>query len=96
MEYLTSAPKGRDLLNERKPGWFRDFDLKHFDINSICDCVLARVFGGYQRGLSFLFGTEFRIEVPEEYGFCQVSAANGLMLQSEWIHIITELQAGDQ
>jgi len=96
MEYRTSAPIGRDLLSERKPGWFRGFSLDDFDINCIFRCVLAKVFGNYSKGLVELFGEDYAWNtVPEEHGFTSVDG-NGDRLQSEWIHIITELQLSEE
>ena len=95
MEYKTNAPKGRDLLNERKPGWFRDMDLTRFHISYPWDCVLGQVYGGYRKGLQELFGALVPSGKPWEYGFLGEDDAEDVLLNSEWTAIIAELQAED-
>lgn len=94
MEYLTNAPKGRDLLNERKPGWFRWIDVQSLHIHDIWGCVLAWVYGGYEDGLTALFGPDFSFNEAAQYGFNSKNG-NGDRLQLEWIHIIAGLQLED-
>ena len=81
---------GMDLLDEVRPGWENEVNLKKLDqavdewSNDDCGCVLVHVFGNFQDGLDELYthladvsesGHEYGEEDGEEYGF---------MLESDW------------
>jgi hypothetical protein len=91
MEYVTNAPKGRDLLNEHGPAdWPFRVDLATFQISSISDCVLTQVFGSYLHGLRRL-----GLDAGHPHGFDVRPAHNEQYeaLQAEWTAIIEEERA---
>lgn len=99
MEYITNAPKGRDLLNDREPGWFRRINPEWFFIGDPHQCVLGQVYGSYERGKEVLFGNIDAYKEADRYGFATWNlhehGYSEETLQAEWMQIITELQLGD-
>jgi hypothetical protein len=52
--------RGAALLDEKRPGWWRDIDLGTLDIASRCGCVigqLAGLTGAQDRGLAYEWAT---------------------------------------
>lgn len=52
-EYVA---RGAELLDEKRPGWFEGISLRALAIESMSNCVLGQVYGGYFFGLVHLFG----------------------------------------
>ena len=37
--------RGAELLDEKRPGWWREIDLSRLDVSSTCNCVGSQVAG---------------------------------------------------
>jgi hypothetical protein len=90
MEYTTNAPVGARLLNLRLPGWRKLVNRETFSIESYRDCILAQIFGTYDRGKTAIYGDQYLI--PHEDGFTsfRLNECETARLQLEWLHIIQE------
>ena len=68
---LERARRGAALLDEKRPGWREDVDLRSLDQASCSRCVLGQVFGRYAEGLRSLFNEDRIRRYPDDapYGF---------------------------
>lgn len=46
--------RGAALLDERRPGWWEDVDVRTLDMGGCWSCVLGQVFGEYHDGTEWL------------------------------------------
>lgn len=95
--------KGAALLDQKKPGWFRNVDLDKLDINARCDCIIGQTVGRYSPEVLCSIG------VGEwdawEYGFITIfrthffaawRCRNELAkLEGEWRRVIVKRRADD-
>jgi hypothetical protein len=55
-EITERVERGAALLDEKRPGWWRDIDLDMLDVRSRCGCVIGQLGGltkAADRGLSY-------------------------------------------
>ena len=56
---------GATLLDEKRPGWFREIAMDRLAMSNCTDCVLGQVYGSYWSGCNALGLMPFR----DSYGF---------------------------
>jgi hypothetical protein len=81
---------GAQILQNRRPKWFRSVDLDSLRMNDVKHCVLAQVFGDYQKGLSRLGlheydAPDYGYALPKEYMRWDV-------LEAAWKEKVRELR----
>lgn len=95
---------GVALLDEHKPGWRDLVNVNTLDIESLENCILGQVFGGYIKGASALgissaecynateVQSSYGFDIsPEEYQKDDVTQQLIFMeLEEEWVARITE------
>lgn len=50
-------------LDDDRPDWYEHVNLATLDMSSHLDCLLGKVYGGYDRGLVALYGAYHRFDV---------------------------------
>lgn len=83
------AERGAALLDERRPGWWREIDLGTLDIDSVCNCIAGQL-GGYAETLQAL-GLDDGAEY--DYGFDGGSFASVQALTPAWRDLIEKRRA---
>ena len=79
--------KGAQLLDEKRPGWWRDIDLLTLDIASRCGCVIGQVGGlakAADRGLCYQvvsdrLGVGYYDEIPMGFEAAATREESGLI-----------------
>ncbi len=51
MAVLEVVQSGAQLLDERRPGWYREIDIAQLDIALGSKCILGQVYGSYFEGV---------------------------------------------
>lgn len=54
MNVTERVERGAALLDEKRPGWWRDIDLERLNIWSTCDCTAGQQPGGYAATMNLL------------------------------------------
>ena len=83
--------RGVALLDQKRPGWAADIDLKYFDMASCSRCVIAQLSTSYLDGL-------YQLEISGEgkhYGFDQFGEGTYPLLAEAWRKVIEQRQAGN-
>lgn len=84
---------GAALLDEKRPGWWREIDLATLDIGDTCNCVVGQLIGGSARrrldGLPAVTGSFEYAPWPWKFGM------NGdpESLTAEWKRVISGRRA---
>lgn len=64
--YETEIACGMALLDERRPGWRDEIDVKTLDLGSECNCILGQLDGDY---LDSVLDMGLGIGESRRYGF---------------------------
>lgn len=48
--------KGAQLLDQKRPGWYREIDTSNLNMAERGDCILGQLYPYYSNGTSELFG----------------------------------------
>lgn len=89
--------RGAAYLDERRPGWEFEINLRRLDIASHCSCVLGQLYGSYVRGVQNcasrgLFGLNPLWAV--RHGFLSLNGASGFeSLTKQWTSLISQRHA---
>lgn len=82
---------GTAWLDENRPGWFNEIDLRRLDLHECCLCVIGQTFGCYASAANPF---ELDRNVAVEHGFnAPIKGdwwAENERLQDEWVRVITE------
>lgn len=83
---LENVARGVALLDETRPGWVQEINVKILDLRSPILCILGQLYGGdYSRGwLELKIGL-----MMEPYGFCPYFG-DLEQTTAEWKRIIAE------
>lgn len=91
---------GAILLDEIKPGWFRDIDVVLLDLSSCEDCILGQLFGDYDGFRETMFPLQEGESTQEHadrtypfmftHGFCGRTdvTVDKLHLMNEYFHLL--------
>jgi len=72
---------GMALLDAKRPGWYKEVDLKTLNIDSCDKCVLGQLYGGYEEGVNKVFPDYIGVWT---HGFCpNIFESSGLT--EEWV-----------
>lgn len=107
MDIQRAVARGIELLNTRKPGWFRHIDTAHLNLGECADCVIGQVFApevlsddsndtfGMSRFQAALKSLDVNLYRAFEYGFDADDADERDTiyneLTDEWVARIEEL-----
>lgn len=62
----TRVRKGARLLDKESPGWIDKINLKKLNVDSMDNCILAQIYGGFVTGIDTL---KLKYNAPSDYGF---------------------------
>lgn len=88
-EFKARAARGAALLDELRPGWYRDVDANTFSIVSTTQCIVGQLFGDWTYGTQEL-NIEGNRDACEHFGFELTEDEYGLeaprdILESRWL-----------
>lgn len=70
--YTVPVERIANLLDDVRPGWFRQIDLGKLAMEDCSNCLLGQLFGQYGKGLTALGldykdGVTYGVEIPDQY-----------------------------
>jgi hypothetical protein len=96
MSVAERVERGAALLDEKRPGWWREIDLDALDIRSGCDCIAGQL-GGYSETILELLPDEEGDEEGEiAHGFDAEASPEFAPLTEAWRDLIQQRRESAQ